>query len=415
MKQTDVAVIGGGAAGLCAAVRLKQICPALSVAVFEQSERVGRKLSTTGNGRCNITNAQLSAKRYHGKDPCFCMPLITRYGGMETARFFESVGILFTFDETGRGYPYSLQASSVVDALRFAAEESGVDLKTGCAVTDLAAQNGRFLVTASAEKFSARAVLVATGLYAGGEKIGADGKIFQLLKRRGYQSEPVTPAIVQLKTEPDQVRALKGVKVNGTATLYCGDRAVRSESGEILFCDYGLSGPPILQLARPVEREQGKFSVSLDLMPQDTVQTVARHLQKRTEYLKKRQLDEFLTGFLQKRVGQTLLKSIGLRLADGVDTLTEADLRRLAEKIKDWRFAVTGTTGFLHAQVTAGGLSTDAFDTETLMSKRDKGLFAAGEILDVDGDCGGFNLQWAWSSGLGAAAAIAAYLGETPC
>lgn len=410
MNRTDVAVIGGGAAGLCAAVNVKQNAPHLRVTVLEQLDRVGKKLSLTGNGRCNISNLNTSPHYFHSEDPQFFLSAIKEYTCGKTARFFRAIGIEFTADEKGRVYPYSFQASSVVDALRFAAEQVGVEIQTNCTVEGLKPLKNGFLLTTGEIALEASAVLVATGLYASGDKVGSNGKMFRQLKEMGYSAKPVTPALVQLKTETESVRALKGVKVNAKASLYKNNAVQRTEYGEVLFCDYGLSGPPILQLSRPVEREKGSFFVSLDLMPEYLPEQIEEKLQERRTNLKARPVGEFLTGFLQKRVGQTLLKAAGLRLSDDVSAVDAAAVKKLVKLIKDWRFQVTGTTGFLHAQVTAGGLSTDQFDRETMMSRRHAGLFAAGEILDVDGDCGGYNLQWAWSSGMVAAEGIIAFL-----
>ncbi len=416
MKQTDVAIIGGGAAGLCAAVNLKQNAPHLGVTVLEQLDRVGKKLSITGNGRCNISNLNLSPCYFHSEDPQFFQTAIGEFTCAKTVRFFRAIGVEFTADVMGRAYPYSFQASSVVDALRFAAQQAGVEIRTNCAVDGLKPTKNGFLLTAGDTTVSASAVLVATGLYAGGDKVGSNGKMFRFLKEMGYTAKPVTPALVQLKTETETVRALKGVKVNAKASLYKNNALQRTEHGEVLFCDYGLSGPPILQLSRPIEREKGEFFVSLDLMYEYLPEKIEEMLQQRRENLKARPVGEFLTGLLQKRVGQTLLKTAGLRLSDDVSAIDAASVKKLVKLIKDWRFKVTGTTGFLHAQVTAGGLSTDQFDCETMMSRRHAGLFAAGEILDVDGDCGGYNLQWAWSSAVTAAEGIIAFLeGKKEC
>lgn len=397
----DVIIIGGGAAGLCAAVRLKKNLPHLKVVLLEQLPRVGKKLIVTGNGRCNITNREIRPERYHGAHPGFCLPALKKYGGARTEEFFSSVGVVITYDETGRGYPYSLQASSVVDALRFAAAECGADVRCDCAVSDFKRENGIFSVKTADGAIVCRYLIAAGGMYSGGDKLGSTGALFGMFRKKGYPTVAPAPAIVQLKTDPATVRPLKGIKVNAAAALLKDGKAVRRESGEVLFCDYGLSGPPILQLSRAAGRNERGLEISLDLMPQyDGAETV-RLLSSRVSDIGERPAEEFFTGLLNKRVGQTLLKlcKISGRVQNG-------DIKALSRMIHSWKFPVSGTTGFINSQVTSGGLDTSAFSAETMESLRDRGLYAAGEILDIDGDCGGFNLQWAWSSAMAAADAI---------
>lgn len=402
----DVAIIGGGAAGLCAAVRLKQNNPALKVAILEQLPRIGKKLITTGNGRCNITNKSIELSRYHGEDVSFCEYALKKYTNHTAESFFKKLGIIFVYDEVGRAYPYSLQASSVVDALRFALEELQVDIFTETAVTDIEKRKNLYTVKSQSLTLDCRFVILAAGLYSGGEKIGSNGSVLRLFKQKGYKTIKTTPAIVQLKTDPAAVRALKGMKVNATARLTDGKTVLREEYGEVLFCDYGLSGPPVLQLSRNAERISKRLFISLDIMPEYTANQLEQIIAERINDLKHRTLEEFFTGMLNKRVGQSVLKECGFSLSQSVKELKTSDARAFAEKIKDWRFEIKGTTGFINSQVTAGGLATECFDPQTMMSKKDKNLFAIGEILDIDGDCGGFNLQWAWSSSLLAADAI---------
>ena len=410
--QTQVAIIGGGAAGLCAAVALKQRAKTANVVLLERLPRVGKKLLATGNGRCNITNRDANPARWHGQDPAFCRTALERYDRTAVQRFFGTLGVEFTYDEQGRAYPYSLQAGAVVDALRFAAEELGVRILTDCLVEKIIPKKQSFVLEFGNQTLTAQAVLAAGGLTAGGAAMGCDGGLLRLLKALGFATIPQHAAIVQVKTETDVVRQLKGIKINGISALYDKERIIRKEAGEILFCDYGLSGPPILQLSRAVEQTDRALEIGLDLMPEYSEEQVTEMLCARAVSLQNRTAENFFVGLLQKRVGQVLLKSVGVAAATPVSALDAATLQTLARQVKDWRFQVTGTTGMAHAQVATGGLSTDGFLPETMMAKRLPGLFAAGEILDVDGDCGGFNLQWAWASAMTAADGIRTFLGE---
>ena len=407
----DVLIIGGGAAGLCAAVSLKKNNPTFKVAVIEQLARVGKKLILTGNGRCNITNEDLSKDKFHSESGDFFKAILEKLGREYTENFFEEMGIVFTTDDRGRVYPNSLQASSVVDSLRFKAEEVGVEFFTETKMLSYEKNGDKISVETDKGEYICKSLLITAGLFSGGKKMGSDGSVFKLMKNKGYKTVKVTPAIVQIRTETDIVKQLKGIKVDATATLKCGGQAIRKEFGEVLFCDYGLSGPPIMQISRAVEREKGQKTVCLDLMPQYDFNELIEILEKRVKFLSSRKLEEFFTGFLNKRVGQIVVKSAGLKLNDDVNVLTKSHIKKMVSLIKCLSFNVISSTGFENSQVTAGGISLTEFDENTLMSRREKGVFAAGEILDVDGDCGGYNLQWAWSSAFCVAEAIQKYNG----
>lgn len=394
---SDVIIIGGGAAGLCAAVYLKQNNRNLSVRILEALPRVGKKLAVTGNGRCNITNLEIDISRYHGENIGFCEYALKKYDLCFTENFFDSIGVPFVF-EYEKGYPESLQAASVVDCLRFAADNLGVITHTETKVTNIKLSGGNYKVEADNLSFMAKNVIIATGLFSGGERFGCDGYMLNILKKSGYKALKCAPAIVQLKTETDIVKQLKGIKVLGDVSLKKNGKTVRKDSGEILFCDYGLSGPPVMQVSREVSRGEADYKISLDLMPDADFNDLYEKLKARAKMLGYLKLDEFFTGMLNKRLGQVVLKLAGCKLNESVKSLDNVKLKKITSIIKAMEIKVFGTTGFSNSQVTSGGLDTKQFDDETMQSRQDKCLYAVGEILDIDGDCGGFNLQWAWSS-----------------
>lgn len=402
----DICIIGGGAAGMMAAITAKRINSRLNVLILERLPRVGKKLSLTGNGRCNITNRSAGQNNYHGETPSFCLSAFGRFGVSETESFFKEIGVPIIY-EGDKGYPASLQATSVTDALRFCCEESGITVLCEQKVADIKKAGKDFSVTATDRTFRTHAVIAAAGMLSGGEKLGCDGNVYGILKKLGIKTVKPRPAIVQLKTDTEFVRQLKGIKVNADVTLLSKNKEKRREYGEVLFCDYGVSGPPVLQLSGDAEEND---TLKLDLIPAVNRDTLLKDLLERQKNLKSRKNDEFLSGMLQKRLGQVVLKRCGVSLSEGVTALSYGDICKIRDNIKCFTLTVTGNNGFINSQVTKGGLSCKEFDSTTLMCKKTGGLFAAGELLDIDGDCGGYNLQWAWSSGYLAAASAAEYV-----
>ncbi len=405
----DVVVAGGGAAGLSAAICYQRQRPKAKVLVLEALDRVGKKLITTGNGRCNITNGKATLTHYHSRSPELVKAVFDRYFVKDTVEFFKSLGVDIVFEEDGRAYPASYQAAGVVDALRFAAEELGVELRCDCRLTDFGRGQELKLQTTQGP-LRTQNLLLAGGLLSGGPKVGSDGSILKLLKEKGFRTVKTAPAIVQLKTDTTLTRQLKGIKWNADCAICREGKALRTEYGEVLFTEYGLSGPPILQISR-FASEPGRWEVRLDLFPGRSLKELTAALFERRTLLAGRPAEQFLSGLIHKRIGLVLIKEGGISLSAPVSTISDGQLKALAGRLKALSFPVTGTTGFPNSQVTAGGIAGDEVDFKTLQSKRVKGLFLAGELLDVDGDCGGFNLQWAWSTGMLAAEGMNRHLG----
>ena len=398
MKKRTIAVIGGGASGLVAAITAAQ-CGAM-VTIYERSERVGRKLLATGNGRCNLSNRQASVDFYHGHQPDFVQPALVQYSVTETLSFFEQLGIMTVEGEDGKLYPRSLQAGTVLDALRLACDHLGVVTRCGCEITAITPAKRGFMLKSTAGQWQAERVIVACGGAAAADLGGTDSG-YRLLQRLGHHCSAIYPAIVQLKTDTLVTKALNGIKTNALVSLYQGDQVIRQIYGEVLFADYGLSGPPILSLSSLAVRLLGQaLYISLDLFPETTFAELYQLLQNRRNLLGWLTLEDFISGMINKRLGQTAIKSAGLTpLSRRVGSLTNDELTRLTAILKDCRFAIKDTKGLKQAQVTAGGILTKDFDSRSLASKIVDGLYACGEVLDIDGECGGYNLQWAWSSG----------------
>jgi predicted Rossmann fold flavoprotein len=416
-----VAVVGGGAAGLMAAITAAQTCQSsvpgeraavggVPVVLLEKLDRVGKKLLTTGNGRCNLSNWDLTIDHYHGLHPDFALEALTRYTVSQTIDLFRNLGLPCRTEEDGRIYPYSLQASAVLDILRQAVSRLGIRTETSFAVRDILAPSGQgkpFILTAEdGRQVTAQRVVVTTGgLAAPG--CGCDGSGYAMMERLGHRLTALFPALVQIRTETDLVKGLAGIKFVGTATARAGQRRLRTASGEILFTDYGLSGPPLLDISRAVAaallaNPAEAVDIHLDLLPDMNHDDLVDWLNFRRLNFPEIDLQEFLTGLVNKKLGQAVLKRMlesGTALTRPASVLSSRDISRLASFLKKLPLRATGTRDWTQAQVTAGGLETGDFRPDTMESQKCPGLYAAGEILDIDGDCGGFNLQWAWSSG----------------
>ena len=407
----DTVIIGGGAAGLSAAVMLKQKCPKLQIALTEQLERVGKKISVTGNGRCNITNRKIEAENYYSGDLEKVMKILGDFDYFKTIEFFSTVGVEFAI-ENNKVYPRSFQASSVVDALRFGLEKSGVDICTQTKVLDIKRKNNYFDILIDNKDFNCnclktKTVIVATGGLAGGSKLGSNGDGYSFLRKFGHKIVPQVPVIVQVKTENSITKSLKGIKADAFVTVTKNGKLLGDDFGEVLFCDYGLSGPPIFQISRYCTKDT---VIHLDFFKDLNVNQLTVIISNRRKIFSDITTTEFFAGFLHKRLGQAVLKKCDIKLSDTCDKITDAECKKIAQTLKSFEFKVLGNTGFVNAQATSGGVNLKEFNNG-LMSRLIPGIFAVGEVLDVDGDCGGYNLQWAWSSANTVANSVISFLG----
>ncbi len=410
-ERVDVAIIGGGAAGLAAAIFLKRGCSALKVAVLERGARVGRKLLSTGNGTCNISNIHASPAYYHGGDVSFVEPALAVFPPHAAMAFFDSIGVVCRPREDGRVYPVCEQAAAVLDCLRAECAALGVEEVTEAAVSIIRPQKSGFVLETAQGVLQAEQVLVTAG-GAASPSLGGVTDGYALLAALGHEKTPLFPAVTQICAESEFLRAVKGLRADVRLTLENEGNTLAQSEGELLFCDYGLSGPAALAISRAVgdweRKKQGAMTAVVDLLPSWDIEVVMHEVRRRTA-LGGRTAEDMLTGLLHKRIGQTIMRAASaLPLSRAANSLTEEEIVAVASLIKGWRFAVRGTKGLAAAQVTAGGIATRGFDPQTMRSRRVAGLYAAGEVLDIDGDCGGFNLQWAWSSAHAAAEGILA-------
>lgn len=438
-KKHRVLVVGAGASGMAAALVLAQ--KGIDVALLEANDMPGKKILATGNGKCNFTNDFQSPECYRGECPEVAVELLKRYGPACVLRFFEGLGILAK-QRNGYYYPNTEQAATVRDAFALRLAEQKVPLYLNTHV-DRIKKEGVFVLTASHRTkvdgkrdggkkpkkpvfsgsrtvfFEARYVILATGGCAGNIS-GADGSGYALMEGFGHRIVPVVPALVQLKLVPNGQEALSGLRTQARLLLRItgrdGDRREWQERGEVLFTDYGLSGIPAMQVSRFVAQElakgkqRGKIEVLLDFFPDTSENNLRRMLLSRFAAFPHRDFKSLLLGMLPTALNAAILAAEGL-LAGGDPGGHKNGMAWcagvLAHRMKHFSREVDGTNGFEHAQAAAGGAALDEFFSRTMESKLTEGLFVAGELADIDGSCGGYNLQWAWMSAFAAAEAIA--------
>ena len=390
-----IGIIGGGASGMAAALAAAQN-KNNQIILLERQARVGRKLQATGNGRCNLTNLHAGEGGYHGEDAAFADFAIGKYTPQETLGWFRGMGLYTVAEDSGRVYPYSDQANSVVDVLRFALEQENIEIKLGFEVEKAKKTANGFRLESKEETVECDRLIIACGGLAG-TKLGGTMSGYKLLRSFGHKCTKLRPTLVQLKTSWGGVAGLKGVRANCHAAIYHNGQLHSESSGELQFTEYGLSGPVMFEISRDACQGGGDWVCRLDFLPDMTEEALKEELLRRRNT--KLPVSELLTGILHNRLGRVLTQAVGISGYVPVAQLEEAEIAEVCRAAKAFEVALTEPMGMDSAQVTAGGILTNEFDDKTMESRIVPGLYACGEVLDIDGDCGGYNLQWAWSSG----------------
>ncbi len=388
-------IIGAGASGMAAALAAAEN-PKVQVLLFERQVRVGKKLLATGNGRCNVTNLKAASGGYHGQDAAFADYAIGAFSPKATLEWFSSLGLFTVAEDSGRVYPYSDQANSVVDVLRFALDKPNIQLICGFDVQKVKKTASGFLVDNGEITHCCDRLIIACGGLAG-TKLGGSMAGYKLLGKLGHHCTKLRPALVQIKAAWPGIVALKGVRANCQVTICHERKAFAQSTGELQFTELGLSGPVIFEISRDVCQEKGQWTAVLDFLPDVGEEALFSALAKRKET--NLPVEELLTGILHNRLGRVLTKTAGIPGGGHVRDLPQTALWSLCKLVKGFEVGLTEPLGMDSAQVTAGGILTEEFNPQTMESKLLPGLYACGEVLDIDGDCGGYNLQWAWSSG----------------
>lgn len=420
----DVIIIGAGASGLTAAISAAR--QGSKVLVIEQKDKAGKKILATGNGKCNYTNLFQAPECYRSNDSAFVMKVLSCFDVHQTIEFFKELGI-YPKEKDGYLYPNSEQAMSVVQVLLFECERLGVTFAYKNRVTAIKKPDFTVLTeqtillepsTGKKEnKKSSKAEVAASSiqsvtyygkkliLAAGGcasPKLGSDGSGFTLATGYGHRLIKPLPALVQLKSSEKFCKTLSGVRTVAKVEVYGGTNLLSKEEGEILFTDYGISGIPILQLSRFAAKalDQGnKVNLTIDFLPELTKDDIRKLLQERIQCNSNKSLEEMLVGLFNHKLSYILILQAGLDPNKKVKAINPKETDVLINQIKDFKMKISDTNSFENAQVCTGGISTNEIDETTMESKLIHNLFLTGELIDVDGTCGGYNLQWAWSSG----------------
>ena len=396
-KHYDIAIIGGGAGGLFFTALAANKHKNLSFAIIEKNQRVGKKLLSTGNGRCNLTNIYADKQNYHGTFAGFTESILSVCPPQKVLDLFLKMGLVTKCDDYGRVYPKSNQASSVLDVLRFNCEKDNVDFYCENQVTKIEKSKNEFIITTNTDTITSDKVIFATG-GAAAPKLGGDKSGYELLKTLGHTIIKPIPALCPISVKSEYMKSLKGIRVQGEVALLSDGETIAFENGEIQFTESALSGICVFNLSQYIDNKQ-KQTLRIKLMPEESFNEIVGILDNNRKVFAKLEAENLMTGIFHKRIALALMKSAKVPLNKCVAKITDKEIKSIAKNINSFDFEVTGISDFNNAQVTKGGVKGDEIDFTTMESKKTKGLYIIGEAIDCNGDCGGYNLQFAFATG----------------
>jgi len=400
IKMKKIAIIGAGASGLIASIMASK--KSTSVVVFEKNSKIGKKILATGNGRCNITNRDIDISNFYGLNPNFAKTALNEFDFKKCEEFFNAIGIEFKEGERGRLYPMSLQSSSVVDLLVYEAKRVGVEFRLSSEVKKISSRENGFLIKTESKSEYFSKILIASGGLAS-PSLGSSDSGYEFAKAYSHTIVEPFASLVQLISNAPFLKRISGVKVNASVKVLIDKREIDSTSGDLLFTNYGLSGSAILDISRAVSlglKQRKSIEIVLDLLPEFSKDRLLSLFQKRVKFANDKSVEFWLEGLVNKKLTPIITKEASLRgNIKSAKELNRKDLLKIIYAIKSMRFNIIDTKGFKTAEVTAGGVDTEDINPQTMESKLKRGLYFSGEVVDIDGDCGGYNLQWAWASG----------------
>ncbi len=399
----DLVIIGGGFSGIITAISILEKAKNFKIAIIEKLDRIGKKILSTGNGQCNLSNVNSAFQNghYHGKNAEFCTYSLEKYDHNSLIEFFNKLGVQITIIED-KIYPLSMQANSVLDALRFKLESLGVKVYNNTTAYKISKNNLGFKIFSKNQNeeiiLTSSKVLLATGGKSS-DHLGSDGSGYSLYESFGHKVTQTYPSICQLKTE--NVKGLKGLKQKATCYAYVGDKKVSEIYGDILFTDNGVSGNTIFYLSSYLVDKKDAY-VLVDFCPTLSKEKLTEIIYEKIKNCPYIKIQNLLSSIVNNKIGERIIISaLNVKINENtptVNTLTKSQIDAIIYQSKNYKLKVVGNAGFKNSQVTKGGLNVLDFNEKTMESKLQKGLFATGEVLDIDGDCGGFNLQFAYSS-----------------
>jgi predicted Rossmann fold flavoprotein len=399
MENKEWIIIGAGAAGLAAAITLGRA--GQQVTLLEQNSKIGKKILVSGNGKCNITNRHIDPVCFHSQNPTFVEKVLEGYAFDAVEKFFTSIGLELVEGKEGKMFPLSLQASSVVALLEYEAKRVGVEMICDCTVTNIDKKSDTFTLETTQGKKTCQQLILASGSPAA-PQLGGSNSGYAFATKMGHTLIPRHPSLVQLCSEETWVKACAGVKVAGIAKLYANGEYITEKKGDLLFTNYGISGLAILDLSREVSTRLANFDyceLSLDLMPEMSKEKLTNLLLGRVQKGSEKPLALWLQGIINKKLISIILEQSKCKIKEE-SGLNRKEINRLVHTIKNLKLSINDTKGFKGAEVATGGIDTTEVNPQMMESKRISNLFFAGEILDVDGDRGGFNFHFAWVCGL---------------
>jgi len=392
-------IVGAGASGLIASIIAAR--SGVQVTLLEQNNKIGKKILVSGNGKCNIDNRYISLNRFHSQNPSFIEEALEGYAFDVVEKFFISIGLELVEGKEGKMFPLSLQSSSVVELLEYEATNLGVHIICACAVTSISKKEDTFTLETSQGTKQCKRLLITSGSPAA-PQLGGSNSGYTFATKMGHSLVPRHPSLVQLCSEESWVKGCAGVKVAGLAKLYANGEYITENKGDLLFTNYGISGLAILDLSREVSTRLANFDyceLSLDLMPELSKEKLTNLLLSRVQNDSKKPVGLWLQGVMNKKLIDRVLEQSKCKVS--VESqLNRKEINKLVHTIKNIKLSINDTKGFKGAEVATGGIDSREINPQSMESKLIQNLYFAGEILDVDGDRGGFNFHFAWVSGI---------------
>lgn len=406
----DLAILGGGASGLTAAICAARKNSDKKIVILEVQERVGKKILVTGNGRCNLLNENISLRNYNFDAHDFLKPIFKIYTKDKVLEFFHSLGLLTKTDSEGRVYPFSGQASSVLDVLRLECKKLNISEVCNFDTENISLKGNKFILKSCEFEVISKNLIFSTG-GAAFFNYKYFEKIYSFLNKLGHTYKTFFPALVSIKTNSGFETSLKGIRSRAKVKFLADNILIKEELGEVQFTDKGLSGICIFQISRLVseffysKKVNGKFckkiSISVDLLPDLSLNKIISLLSNRILNFKLESIENLFAGIINKKFLIPILKTSGISYKNRkLNSICEDEVIKIAKTIKKFTFIPCGTMPFKNAQVMSGGVNFFEVKNSTLESLKVENMYITGELLNIDGDCGGYNLYWAWVSGM---------------